>query len=76
MHCTVIVRCQSLTHPTNGEVSVSTGTLGMNLGVGAVATYSCSNGYRLVGQATRTCVSNGGSSGIWSGSEPMCEGLF
>ncbi len=76
-HCTytVIIRCQQLTHLTNGEVSVSIGTLGVNLGVGAVATYSCSNGYGLVGQVTRTCVSDGGSSGIWSGSEPTCEGL-
>ncbi len=73
-HYTVIIRCQQLTEPTNGEVSVSTGTHGVNLGVGALTTYSCSNGYGLVGQATRTCVSDGGSSGIWSGSEPTCEG--
>ncbi len=72
----VIIRCQQLTESTNGEVSVSTGTHGVNLGVGAVATYSCSNGYGLVGQATRTCVSDGGSSGIWSGSQPTCEGLY
>ena len=70
----VIIRCQSLTEPTNGEVSISAGTHGVNLGVGAVATYSCSNGYGLVGQDTRTCVINRGISGIWSGSEPTCEG--
>lgn len=33
-------------------------------------TYSCVEGYELVGSATRTCQLNGN----WSGSEPYCQG--
>ena len=71
---TVIIRCQPLTQPSNGVVSISTGTHGVNLGVGAIATYSCNSGYGLVGQASRTCVSGGGTTGTWSGTQPTCEG--
>ncbi len=70
----MIIRCQPLTQPSNGVVSISTGTHGVNLGVGAIATYSCNSGYGLVGQASRTCVSGGGTTGTWSGSQPTCEG--
>ena len=35
----------------------------------SVATYSCVEGYELVGESTRTC----SSSGIWSGKEPVCK---
>ncbi len=72
---TVIIRCQPLTQPSNGRVSISTGTHGVSLGVGAIATYSCNTGYGLVGQASRTCVSGGGTTGAWSGSQPTCEGI-
>ncbi len=71
----VIIRCQPLTQPSNGRVSFSTGTHGVSLGVGAIATYSCNTGYGLVGQASRTCVSDGGTTGIWSGSQSTCEGI-
>ncbi len=72
---TVIIRCQPLTQPSNGWVSISTGTYGVSLGVGAIATYSCHTGYGLVGQASRTCVSDGGTTGTWSGSQPTCDGI-
>ena len=71
----VIIRCQSLTQPSNGAVTISSGTHGVTLGRGATATYSCNTGYGLVGQATRTCVvTNGGTTGTWSGSQPACQG--
>ena len=35
----------------------------------STVTYSCENGYNLVGVAERTCL----SSGNWSGDTPSCE---
>lgn len=58
--------CPTLSPPTNGMVSPTSGT------TGTVATYSCSTGYALVGTATRTCQ----ASGDWSGSAPTCQGNF
>ncbi|XP_064398669.1 sushi, von Willebrand factor type A, EGF and pentraxin domain-containing protein 1-like isoform X2 [Halichondria panicea] len=74
--CEVIIICQPLTQPSNGVISISTGTHGVNLGVGAIATYSCNSGHGLVGQASRTCVSGGGITGTWSGAEPTCEEIL
>ncbi|XP_064386873.1 sushi, von Willebrand factor type A, EGF and pentraxin domain-containing protein 1-like [Halichondria panicea] len=53
---------------TNGVISYSDGSTGIRP-VGTTATYSCTNGYRLVGEAMRTC----GSEGTWSGSAPVCQ---
>ena len=70
-----IIRCQSLTQPSNGAVTISSGINGDTLGRGATATYSCNTGYGLVGQRNRTCVvTNGGTTGTWSGSQPTCQG--
>ena len=33
------------------------------------AVYECDHGYKLVGNATRTCQPNG----KWSGTQPTCE---
>ena len=44
-------------------VSVSAST------VGGFATYSCQEGRRLVGPASRKCL----TSGLWEGSQPVCE---
>ncbi len=49
-------------NPTNGTVSLSQGSF-----YGSVATYTCNQGYRLQGGATRTCDELG-----WSGSAPTC----
>ncbi len=41
-----------------------------------MATYSCDIGFGLSGDVMRTCggdMSN--STGVWSGSEPTCEGI-
>ena len=37
----------------------------------SVATYTCDNGYNLVGIQNRTCESNA----VWSGDEPECKGM-
>ncbi len=63
--------CPDLPTPTNGE-SVGYNNMGTmnNRPVGAVATYSCADGYILMGNMTRDC----GSDGEWSGPAPTCEG--
>eukprot|EP00118_Oscarella_pearsei_P023342 m.278886 g.278886 ORF g.278886 m.278886 type:complete len:1499 (+) comp40615_c0_seq6:5702-10198(+) len=53
-----LLSCSPLEHPFNGKVVVQDDT----------ATYTCDNGFRLHGKATRTC--NVG--GAWSGSAPTC----
>ena len=58
------VDCGSLSNPDNGMVSVTMTTLG------SAATYSCNNGYSLIGPAMRTCQANGS----WSDTDPTCEG--
>jgi hypothetical protein len=58
----VIVNCGALTNPANGAVNAPTTTYGSS------ATYSCTNGYGLVGPTTRSCQANG----TWSGATPMC----
>ena len=60
---TTAIECERLPDIENGRVILS-GTI-----VGSTATYSCSSGYILVGDRTRTCQ----SSGRWSGSEPFCK---
>ena len=56
--------CGVLDKPSNGNVSLSDGTI-----MGSVANYSCSAGYAIEGGATRTCQ----ASGSWSGTAPTCE---
>ena len=50
---------------TNGLVDLNPNTL-----QGSVATYTCSVGHELSGNATRTCQS---LTGAWSGAEPTCN---
>ena len=61
------VDCGPLTSPLAGLVSHTNGTT-----FGSMATYSCNNGYNLIGNVSRTC----GAEGEWTGSEPMCESMF
>ena len=56
--------CPTLSHPTNGRVSISSRS------VGGRVSYFCNYGYTLVGSSTLTCLSGG----IWSGSTPTCQG--
>ena len=60
---TVADDCGPLDAPNDGSVSIS-GTI-----VGSTATYTCNDGFRLQGQSTRTCQTNG----EWSGSAPICQ---
>ena len=66
MMCCVIAvppLCSTLSHPDGGMV-----TTPGDITLGTVATYHCNEGLMLLGNATRTCQSNG----VWSGEEPMC----
>ena len=60
-YCTGI-DCGSLLSPTNGQISVSSTT------VGSTASYTCSSGYNLSGATVRTCQANG----QWNGTAPVC----
>jgi hypothetical protein len=60
--CDAITCTPAPTNPMDGTVSLSQGTT-----FGSVASYACSQGYRLQGGATRTCGDQG-----WSGSAPTC----
>ena len=55
--------CPDLPDPDDGSVKV-TGRY-----PGQKATYSCNEGYQLVGFATRSC----SHSGKWSGKAPICK---
>ena len=59
--------CNTLTDPANGQVNHTAGTT-----FGQTAAYSCDTGYNLMGDSTRTCQ----AAGVWSGSDPTCEGLL
>lgn len=56
--------CPDPTVPSHGRINITAPS------VGGVATYSCEEGYRLMGTATRTCL----TSAQWSGSPPSCIG--
>ena len=63
-----MVDCGDLFGPANGDVSLSSGTT-----FNSVATYSCSDGYNLVGgDMMRTCL----ASGSWSGAPSNCAGII
>lgn len=55
--------CGDLGPPQDGRVDFS------SMAIGSIASYTCSEGYTLVGTATRICQ----PSGEWSGSVPECD---
>ena len=59
----VVVDCFGLTDPPNGQVALNLTTFG------AVAEYSCEEGYDLIGPTARNCQPNGN----WSDNAPVCE---
>ncbi|XP_064397052.1 sushi, von Willebrand factor type A, EGF and pentraxin domain-containing protein 1-like isoform X2 [Halichondria panicea] len=61
---TCVVECGDLPIPSNGAVSYSDTTL-----INSVATFTCSEGYIVTGDSTRTCL----LTGMWSGIQPSCE---
>ena len=54
--------CPQLPVPASGIIDQTDTT------VGSVASYSCGNGFELVGSMTRVCQSDG----MWSGVDPQC----
>ena len=61
----LVVDCFILTNPTNGEV-----ILNLNLTtIGAVANYTCNEGYVLMGPTSRICQSTGN----WTEDAPLCQ---
>ena len=54
--------CPRLDDPPDGTVSVT------GYSIGDTATYSCDDGFDLVGEAMRTCMDNS----QWSGDAPQC----
>ena len=55
--------CPGLSAPENGSVTVNGFT------TGDTAVYSCEEGFELVRDAMRTCMSNS----QWSGQSPSCQ---
>ena len=67
MFYSTVVDCGTLNTTTNGQVSHPNGTTFRQ-----TATYNCSAGYNLVGDSIRMCEADG----MWSGSEPTCQGVL
>ena len=62
LHSFTAIMCPSLLDPANGEVQAS------DRSFGRVATYSCNEGYALMGSNSRRCQADA----RWSGEEPEC----
>ena len=60
-----VIDCGTLTEIEHRRVSLS-----FNTAYNSMATYSCDDGYTLVGNNKRECL----VTGIWSGNEPFCLG--
>ena len=67
MFYSTVVDCGTLNTTTNGQVSHPNGTTFRQ-----TATYNCNTGYNLVGDSIRMCEADG----MWSGSEPTCQGVL
>ena len=64
----VVIKCADPGSLRNGRRTIS------SLNVGGTVTYYCNSGYRLVGDSSRRCTSDGRGGAYWSGSLPRCEG--
>ena len=63
------IDCGNLTVPEDGQILFTPGVvMTLETGLGAVANYTCSEGYDLVGDAMRACQANE----QWTGTEPNC----
>lgn len=68
----VINGCPDIPDPQNGNIDF-TGDISAPFDVGTTATYSCDQGYSLVGDsAVRSCL-NAGLDYYWSGDASTCE---
>ena len=64
--------CTTLSMITNGIVQNSESSTSDIITNGTVATYSCADGYELVGEENRTCLVDG----TWTGAEPHCRSVY
>ncbi len=72
------MRCPDLEPFGNGSIEITSGDY-VQLGLGAIANYSCNPGFILLGQMIRGCrLASGGeeSTGIWNTTEPSCRGIY
>ena len=67
------IECPSLSL-TDGTITYAADTT-PDFSIGNVATHTCSAGFALVGDVTRTCMDDDQADiiGVWSGSAPTCE---
>ena len=67
------IECPSLSF-TDGTITYAADTT-PDFPIGTVATHTCSAGFALVGDMTRTCMDDDQEDiiGVWSGSAPTCE---
>ena len=65
---TTAIVCQGLPEIDNGMISYAPDSVGPEYDLGTVATYTCDEGFMLVGSAQRTC-----EDGNFSGMEPFCS---
>ena len=63
-----MIDCGGPIDPEGGDVTVTPGVGSIQTGLNAVAIYTCSEGYDLVGNAVRTCQANG----QWDVAAPNC----
>jgi len=69
MYCVFLdIRCDTLSTPSNGGVSCSSGRVGVGY-EGDICSFTCNTGYELTGSDNRTCQ----SSGSWSGEDTECR---
>ena len=67
--CAVLERCDSPGIPDNGFLDTTVWP------EGATISYTCRQGFQVVGDATRTCQRGLGGQLTWSGSLPICQGM-
>ena len=74
LYCYTAIECPSITL-TNGMVAYAADN-SPPFSLGTVATYTCSPGFALVGDMTRTCMDDDQADivGVWSGVASSCEG--
>ena len=65
----IVINCGLLPLPSESQVAYTPGVVtSLETGLNAMASYSCSEGYDLVGDMIRTCQANG----QWDGADPTC----
>ena len=67
----VDVRCDDLSIPINGNISCSSGRVGVGY-EGGTCSFLCNPGYELAGNDTRTCLNDGS----WSSNDIICDCIY